>query len=411
MQRFWDMKAKSNQEHLGTIWVIIFAVLVVLIFLGISFIVVDPVEHPNSDFFSFWLVGRMILSGENPYDSDLWIQGHYKFGASWISDLTFLYPLPISGLFVPLGFLPLYQAFQIWVTFSEAMIFLSILVLTKLQPMPRMKHLYFPILSGVILFRPTIITLHNGQLTGFLLIVLTLIVYYWYKGKWCQGSLLLPIIGLKPQLGIPIILLLSLYLLFLRETKGLYSIGISGLGILIIGWAIDPDWIYYFLQTGNSKLLQTFGFSPTVWGISNYLCHFQANCMIILGLILSMLLGAWVVFLLVKYRKRITPEIAISFSIVLTLILTPYTWPYDQLLLVIPIVIVMLGLASAGFRFLFISLIFISVDILAFIFLAISLKIQLEAWNVIIPFIVLLLLVGYLTRVNVKLAEVEYPNN
>ncbi len=404
------MKATNNSGHSGPIWVIIFAVLIVLIFLGISFIVVDPVEHPNSDFFSFWLAGRMILSGENPYDSDLWIQGHHRFGASWISDITFLYPLPIAGLFAPLGSLPLYQAFQIWVTLSEAMIFLSILVLSKLQPVPGIKHLYFPILSGVILFRPTIITLHNGQFTGFLLIVLTLVAYFWNKGKWWQGGLLLPIIALKPQLGIPIILLLSLYLVFQREPKGLYSIGISGLGILILGWAIDPDWIHCFLQTGNSKFLQTFGFSPTVWGISNYLCNYQVNCMIFLGSIFSILLGVGVVFLLIKCNRSMTPKVAISFAIVLTLILTPYTWPYDQLLLVIPIVIVMLGLEAVGFRFLFTSLIFISVDILALILLAISLKIQLEAWNVIIPFVVFLLLVGYLIIVNTNPVEKKYPN-
>src|SRR5512146_543776 len=73
--------------------------------------VISPVDYANSDFFTFWLSGHLAALGQDPYVAGTWIAAHYQFGATWIPNATFIYPQPLSLLFIPLGLLPVHGAF------------------------------------------------------------------------------------------------------------------------------------------------------------------------------------------------------------------------------------------------------------------------------------------------------------
>jgi hypothetical protein len=360
--------------------------------------IVNSQDYHNTDFFSFWLGGRMAAFGQNPYLTDIWIGGHHQFGASWISDATYLYPLPLSLLFAPLGLLTLYQAFVVWVLLTQCMIISSVILLLRLYPDLKIKHFILPLLAGVILFRPTIITLINGQLSGFLLLVLVCIIFLWESGKWWQGTVFLPILALKPNLGVPIIVLLSFYLILQRKTTSLIAGGISGLALLLTGLAQNSNWIPEFLRIGNTKLSQSFGFSPTIWGVSTQFCNYNLNCSICVGSVLGLFILIVYLILLVRKHRVLSPALTVGLTITVMLILTPYIWPYDQLLLTIPIITVTMNLAKAGYRFLITSPIFLVIDVVAIILLVISAKFQTEIWNVTIPLIVFGLLSWYLSK-------------
>lgn len=99
------------------------------LFFIIAVALVNPVEYPNSDFFTFWLAGRLFSLGQDPYNSQAWVSGHHRFGATWIPNPTFVYPMPLSLLFAPLGLFPLYQAFIAWDVLSQFMMATSIALL------------------------------------------------------------------------------------------------------------------------------------------------------------------------------------------------------------------------------------------------------------------------------------------
>ena len=200
-------------------WSFVLIPILGIIFYFTSITIVNPTEYPNSDFFTFWLAGHLALLGQNPYITDIWIGGHSLFGASWIPNATYIYPLPLSLFFAPFGLLSLYKAFVLWVFLTQFMIFLSVLLLLKLYAAQLTKQFVLPIFAGVIIFRPTIITLINGQLSGFLLLIIVCIIFLWERGKWWQGAILLPFLALKPNLGVPIILLLSMYLILKKENN------------------------------------------------------------------------------------------------------------------------------------------------------------------------------------------------
>lgn len=367
------------------------------IFALLAIKVVDPIEYANSDFFSFWLSGRMAIAGQNPYVADGWIEAHHEFDATWISDETFLYPLPLSLFFAPLGFLSLYQAFLAWAILSQFMIFWSVVLVSKAYPATLNRHLIPPLFVGIVLFRPTIVTLHNGQLTALLLLAIASTVYFWEKEKWWQGSVFLPILALKPNLGIPIILLLVLYLLRSRQIIALGGAVCSGLILLIAGLAQNPNWIFEFWNVGHTKLSQTFGFSPTVWGVSAFFCRYEQSCTLLYGAVISLFFLIGSAYLITRRQGPFSPTQFASLVITIVLLLTPYTWPYDQLLLLIPILTVMLGLSKLGYPFLPIALLPLILDAVAFVLLGVSVRLEREYWNAIIPLLTFILLIWYLS--------------
>lgn len=401
------MKKINFKIVVSRYWFILLILLSIAIFFLIAIRIANSSTFPNKDFFTFWLAGRLAISGQNPYLANIWIGGHHQYGITWIPNTTFIYPLPLSLLFAPFGLLTLYQAFICWVMLSQFMIVLSGALLLRLSGNHIRKQFILPLLAGVVLFRPTIITLINGQLSGLLLLVISCIVVLWEKRKWWEGSLLLPILALKPNLGIPIILLLSFYLVCRKQFSSLASEGLSGLLILLVGFTQNPYWLTEFWEAGNNKLSQTFGFSPTIWGMSALVCKYDLSCTISYGVCAGLLLLIGLLFLVMTKRKILSPILAASLAVTITLLLTPYTWPYDQLLLVVPIIAVSIGLAKEGYRYLPVALIFLIVDIMTIVLLAISAKYQMEIWNAVIPFSILCLLIWYILKKTKVPQEIE----
>lgn len=306
--------------------------------------------------------------------------------------------MPVSILFAPLGVFPLYNAFVIWTILSQCMILASVTLLLRTNPSLLTKYLFLPVAAGVILFRPTILTLINGQITGLLLLIICIVIYLWEKEKWWQGSAVLAILAIKPNLGVPLIVLLSIYLVQQRKIKSIIAEAVSGLILLFVGLLQNHNWVVEFWHAGNTKLSQTFGISPTVWGISTSFCNFAPNCTIGYGLSISVLFIIGYLYLLVKRHSVLSPSLVAGLAITITLLLTPYTWAYDQLLLVVPIVTTVMLLAKDGYRYLPVSLLFVAIDIFAFLFLGLAAKIQLDIWSVSIPLAVLFLLVWYVSK-------------
>jgi hypothetical protein len=358
----------------------------------------NSAAFPNNDFFTFWLAGHMVTIGQNPYISNLWVGSHHQFGVNWIPNLTFIYPLPLGLFFAPFGLLPLYPAFIIWLVLLQLMMLASFWLLLKPYPARLVNKLFLPLLAELLIFRPTILTLDYGQLSGFLLLVMSGSVYLWEKGKWWQGSALLPLLALKPNLGVPIIALLSFFLILKKQKTALVAETVSGLILLMAGWILNPRWIPEFLQAGGTKLSQTFGFSPTVWGASTFLCNYHLNCVIFLGGWIGLFILIGHLYLFWKKRRVLSPALAAGLAITATLLLTPYTWTYDQFLLALPIFAIILGLVAKGYRFLPTVLFFFAIDVLAMALLAISAITHLEIWNVAIPLAVLGWLVWYLSK-------------
>lgn len=391
-------------------------VLLILLVLGLFFVIaqkiVEASDYANSDFFSFWLAGRMLLTGENPYSANAWIAGHQQFDATWISDQTFLYPLTLAVFFIPFGVLRLKQAYVLWIFLSQSTILAVLYTLFfRLWRSPKVVHFIFPVLSAVVLFRPVWITLRNGQLGAWFLGLLTLIVYFWERKNWVIGSIFLPFLALKPQLGIPILIFLGIWLLAHRHYVSILAILGTTLLLFGAGWLVQPGWVNEFIAISANKSFQVFGYQPNLWGVSNYICSFQPSCATILGIGGGIFFTLFTLFIVL--RKDIYPAFMIGLVTTTALILTPYTWVYDQILLILPLSLLTIYFSNAGYSYLVSALTFLFTSIAALALIFVAMLLGLDIWSVMIPILVfglLLWLYGKAPRSQLVMPEKPTQN-
>jgi hypothetical protein len=389
------MKILSNHKKRCLLWVLPGLLVLGIVCFAVTDKIVNSIDYHNNDFFTFWLAGHMVTQGGDPYSPLQWVAGHHEFGVTWIPNQSYVYPLPLSLLFAPLGLLSLYQAYIVWVALSIMMILAALTLLLKTQA--GSGYVAIPLITGIIFFRPTILTLFNGQISGWLLLLLAVIIYLWEKGKWEWGSLLMPLLMLKPNLGTPLVLLLGIWLLCQKRFKSILAMLLMGMVLLVIGFLQDPHWVSAYWSIGNTKVSETFGGSPTVWGLGHLLCRGASPCMPIFGgcaALLLVLAFGWLVF-----RSSIRqPFTVVALVVTLTLLITPYTWTYDQLLLILPITAITLAMHRMGVRFPLTTAIFLGIDVLFVVVLFFDTLLQVEILNVVIPLVVFGLCLWWLTR-------------
>jgi len=377
--------------------VIVAPILVVLAaWLAVKIVGAMDYHHNDNDFFTFWLAGHLVTQGGSPYDTAQWLAGYQQFEIGFIPNPAFLYPLPLALLLAPLGILPFHSAYVVWVTLIELMIIAALAVLLSLENHARAKLLFIPLLAGIAFFRPTILTLTQGQVSGLFLFILVWIAFLWQKGKWFWGGFLLGLLALKPNLGVPVIGLMAGWLLLQKRWKSLFGTLVSGIFIFIAGLVTNPEWVTQYWRIGNNKLAGTFGGSPTVWGLGALISHNQSTGTLLFGGLTAslILLGFfWTIF---RFRLNLQSVNVLALAVTVTLLIAPYTWTYDQLLLIFPITVVSLAMDGSRVRFPVTASLFLGIDVLVVILLFFDTMLQVEILNVVIPASVLGLCLLYL---------------
>ena len=96
--------------------------------------------------------------------------------------------------------------------------------------------------------------------------------------------------------------------------------------------------------------------TPTLWGLAGLSCGMDADCTTIVGAITFIILSIAAILLTIKYAKSWSIWMAGSLFVLLTLLITPYLWAYDQILLILPIMTIVHTLHELKAKYLVISL-------------------------------------------------------
>ena len=157
-------------------------------------------------------------------------------------------------------------------------------------------------------------------------------------------------------------------------------------------------WISAYWGIGNNKLAETFGGSPTVWGLGALISHNQITATLIIGGLAGLLILFGFLRVLVRSHATLRPVSVLALAVCVTLLVTPYTWTYDQLLLILPLTTAILAMDRRGVRFLLTASVFLGIDVLAVILLIFDTMLQVEILNVLVPLAVFGLCLWYLSR-------------
>jgi len=383
---------KQNLSRFAFIFRLCCALLVAVLFFAVAKHSAGSVDCKNADFIAYWLAGKMIMAGENPYSPDQWLAAVKSIGSAWTPNSSFVYPLTTAMLFAPLGMLSPSDAYFLWILLTQCFLLASIALL--FSPVGSASYLCLlpPAVAGLFLFRPTLLILQNGQISGLLLLVICGVVYLWEKGRYRLGGVLLSLLACKPNIGMPVIVILSLWLLSKGRQGAVVACLAGGSVLAAMAMLYNPYWPGEFIQ--SSSLL--FGFlkqTPTLPGVAAQLAGRGGIMPILLGWSAGAVIAATCWALLRHRRYDIDDRSAVSLAIVFTLLLTPYAWPYDQLLLIVPLVTVMLSMQRSGYPFLLCVSLPLAVDLLAIILFALSGTIRTENYSVLLTLLLLSLLV------------------
>ena len=170
-------------------------VALICVFFLVALTVVHAVgDYTVTDFFTFWLAGRMTLQGQDVYSATLWQAGHQYYGSTWMPNPFFPYPITLSLFLVPLGLLPLKFAYLSWVFATQVLLTLSIFLLTASWKGSEWANLRYLLVISMFPFRPVLVTLFSAQLVAFFLLVSSLAVYFWKQGRWFLGGMIISLL-------------------------------------------------------------------------------------------------------------------------------------------------------------------------------------------------------------------------
>lgn len=378
---------------LGRWWIPLVLLALAPAFWYVAQIFAEHTDIVNSNFFKIWLAGHLAATGGNPYSASDWLAGHLAFHSAWVPEKGFLYPLPLVYILWPFGMLPPQAAYRLWAFVSILACVAAIFILANQQQEFKLKLFATLLAIALLLFPPTLETIGKGTIGAILLLAGVGAIEFSRREKPFASGALFSVLLLKPQLGVPILGVIGLWMLIRRDWRGLSGLAGGSLFLFVLGALRDLHWVQEFLNISQQKLGSTFGDQPTLFSIATRLCSYQQNCTIGLGLLLSGLCVAGVAYLLFRKGKTLSALEVFSLAAPFGMLVTPYLWSYDHVLLLIPFIWLAYWLILRTKTYTVAMVFLVLMDALAAV--GLSLQDFKDFWNFIVPLSALLLTIAF----------------
>jgi hypothetical protein len=175
-------------------------------------------QPPEWDFQFFWIYGRTVVEGLNPYVSANLheVAAPLDLSEGPLRELFCFYPPPTLFLFAPLGWFELQTACGLWYAVQGAILLLDVVLLWRLFGRSSGWTGLVGIAALVVAFEPTRTTLYFAQVN--FLMLLMLLLFWRDRGRSRSGMWLALGILVKP-----VLVFLSLDLLLRRRWQALAS--------------------------------------------------------------------------------------------------------------------------------------------------------------------------------------------
>jgi hypothetical protein len=298
----------------------------------------------GSDFSAIYYAGMALVHGVHVYD----IPGMEALARSTVnppSDRFFMprFPYPpwymLSTFY--LGMMPIRSAGALWFEINLVMLFLSVWFLTDGWN-GRLRLVSFAL---ALFFLPVIGALAVGQYGFPALLGTSLLIYSLRKENVALTTLGAVLLTFKPHVGGLILLSVLGWLIVSRTNYGrraMRSIVTAGVVMGVISLIADPLWFINYPKMllgyqgeGNVSSCSECSSVP-VW-ISRWL--FDGSLKDAALIALALLIALIVLFWLIRKLLTKSPELLITSALLVTLLVSPYLYNYDFILLLVPFAI------------------------------------------------------------------------
>jgi hypothetical protein len=235
-----------------------------------------------------------------------------------------------------LGLLPAQAAATLWFELNLVMLFLSVWFLTDGWS-GRLRLIAFPL---ALFFFPVLGALSVGQYDFPVLLGTSLLIYSLRKEHFALTVLGIILLTFKPHIGALILLAALLYLFVSRSDFGrrvIRPLLISAVSLFVTGFIADPAWIFNYPRMllnyqneGNVSACSECASLP-VW-----LARWFFNGSLATATWIAIALLIVFIFLLYFVRSSLqSHEFLLSATVLVSLLVSPYLYNYDFLLLLI----------------------------------------------------------------------------
>jgi len=249
-----------------------------------------------------------------------------------------------------LGWLPIQSAALLWFELNLAMVFFSVWFLTDGWS-GRLRLIAFPL---GLFFLPVIGAMSIGQNVFPVLLGGAMLIYALRKENIALTTLGSVLITFKPHIGALMALSVLIYLMARRDNFGrniLLSCLITGVILFITGLIADPLWYIRYPKmllgitsanygAGSDATLCVKCASLPVWA-SRWFLDGSLTTAVLVALLTLIMLS--IVFFLVRSSLLKQPELFLNAALVMTLLVSPYLFNYDFIVLLIPFAILLSG--------------------------------------------------------------------
>ena len=314
-----------------------------------------PSRVAGLDFVSFYTAGSAVREGraEDLYDLNATrkFQGRLegrdgvamgKLYAPWWN------PPFYALVFVPLSSLNFFSALSVWIAVNVVSAGIAVWMLCRMLPAGTGWRTWGLVPVLVLLSMPFMATMTHGQNSGTSLLLLTLTVYFWRKGRALLAGLIGGLLFYKPQLAL---VLSGVMLVDLGFVAGI-GVAITGLTLLAINLMLLPGTLGAFLHQVPANL--HFVQEQSIYPWARHVTPKAMFRVMIQGerigltspvvTVLSYLTGAIFAFLLTRTAfkwcgQRYWRDRLIIATIISTPVIMPFYFDYDLLLLAVPAVL------------------------------------------------------------------------
>ena len=237
-----------------------------------------------------------------------------------------------------LGLLPAKAAATLWFELNLVMLFLSIWFLTDGWS-PRLRLIAFPL---ALFFLPVLGALSVGQYDLPVLLGISLLVYSLRKENAALTTLGAALLTFKPHIGALILLSALIHLILRGDNVGrraLRSILIAGVLLFLVGFIADPAWpvsypnmLLNYQNEGNVTACSECASLP-VW-LSRW--FFDGSLTKAAMIAVVFLIALVLLFSSVRIALLNSPALLLTSALVVTLLVSPYLYNYDFILLLVP---------------------------------------------------------------------------
>jgi hypothetical protein len=295
------------------------------------------------DSIAYWAAGRLLLDGQDPYDSNAVLGLETQQGYTDAKPLVLRTPPWSLFLVLPLGLMSAFWAWLAWVGFSLAAFVFSLHLCWKIYGSDARPPRFFWLLG--YLFAPVPACLVAGQMGMVLLLGIMLFLWWEPRHPFLAGAvLILPLA--KPHLLVLFWLIFAFWLVSRKQ----WAVAIGLVSAFLVAVAIALAFRPVVFQNYRDMLHQAAigsEFIPALSGVLRLLFFHRLFWVQFIPMVAALIWSAWFYYVnrtRWDWRKQ---GLAIMVVSVLT---TPYAWLTDEVVLIPAVLQAALWIDSARER-------------------------------------------------------------